>query len=70
MTAPPFIKSPRRAPADNAEAMEAGTEMTRAQGQPISKSASARYTHVSQAWANASGGTIATMRARPTTAGM
>ena len=42
ITAPPFISSPRRAPADSAEAMEAGTEITSAQGQPISSSARPR----------------------------
>ena len=42
ITAPPFINSPRRAPADKDEAMEAGTEMTSAQGQPISSRARPR----------------------------
>ncbi len=42
ITAPPFIKRPRRAPVDIAEAMEAGTEMTSAQGQPISSRARPR----------------------------
>ena len=42
ITAPPFISKPRRAPVDSAEAIEAGTEMTSAQGQPMSRSASPR----------------------------
>ena len=42
MTAPPFTSKPRRVPADRAEAMDAGTEMTSAQGQPIRSSARPR----------------------------
>ena len=42
ITAPPFISRPLRAPVESAEVMDAGTEMTSAQGQPISSSASAR----------------------------
>jgi hypothetical protein len=42
ITAPPFTSSPCRVPADRAEAIDAGTEMTSAQGQPIRSSASAR----------------------------
>ena len=42
MTAPPFIRRPFRAPEERVEAIEAGTEITRAQGQPISSSARPR----------------------------
>ena len=42
ITAPPFINSPLRAPADNAEAIAAGTEIASAQGQPINSSARPR----------------------------
>ena len=40
--APPFTSSPRRAPAERPEAMAAGTEITSAQGQATSSSASPR----------------------------
>ena len=42
ITAPPFISNPLRAPVDRAEVIDAGTEITSAQGQPISSKASAR----------------------------
>lgn len=42
ITASPFIRIPRLAPAYRAEAMEAETEITSAQGHPINNSASAR----------------------------
>ncbi len=38
-TAPPFNRSPRRAPAESEAAIAAGVEITSAQGQPISKMA-------------------------------
>ena len=38
-TAPPFMSRPRRAPAESAEAMAAGVDMTRAHGHPISRTA-------------------------------
>jgi hypothetical protein len=44
ITAPSVINSPRGAPDDSAEVIDAGTEITNAQEQPISSSASARST--------------------------
>ena len=41
ITAPPFISRPLRAPVESAEVIEAGTEMTSAQGQAITSSTSA-----------------------------
>ncbi len=55
--APPLTSKPRRAPADNADATAAGTEITRAQGQAISSTARPRYTHVAHSPPNSNGGT-------------
>ena len=42
LAAPPFLSRSRRAPADSAEAVAAGAEITIAQGQPMSRRARPR----------------------------
>ena len=67
---PPLISKPRRAPTARPEAMAAGVDSTRAQGQAISNSAKPRYNQVPQSPPIANGGTMIIRAAIAITAGV
>ena len=64
------MSTPFLAAAASAATMLTGVEITSAQGQAITSSTSARYSHSPQPPPNSSGGASSTARARAMTAGV
>ena len=67
---PPLISKPRRAPTARPEAIAAGVESTRAQGQAINNKARPRYNQVDQSPPMVNGGTMIIRAAIAITAGV